>query len=354
MKAVVDDKIPYIRPALEQLVDEVVYLPGQDIGPADVQDADILLVRTRTRCDRSLLHGSRVCFVGTATIGFDHLDPVYLEGAGITWTNCPGCNATSVAQYVRNSLLLWAKHTRRHLASFTVGIVGVGHVGRAVREALLPWGCRILLNDPPRAAQEGEAAFVGLDEIANRCDVICLHTPLVTGGPHPTFHLVDDSLLRCLKRRPLLLNAGRGEVVDNAALEQALDEGRIAQAVIDTWEGEPKLRRSLLEKVFIGTPHIAGYSTDGKANASRMTLEALARWMGRTPDFQILPPALPQGLERPPTPAGQVLALYNPLEDSRRLKERPDAFEHLRGHYPLRREIWDRGLPGVHKTALSV
>ena len=273
MKAVADDKIPFLRPALEQLVDEVVYLPGEDIGPADVQDADILLVRTRTRCDRRLLQGSRVRFIATATIGFDHLDPAYLQEAGITWTNCPGCNATSVAQYVRNSLLLWARHTGHPIASFTVGIVGVGHVGRAVHEALKPWGCRVLLNDPPRAAQEGPAGFVPLDEVARRCDVICLHTPLTNTGPHPTHHLVDDCFLHALQRRPLLLNAGRGEVVDNAALEQALDEGRIAQAVVDTWEGEPNLRRSLLRKVFIGTPHIAGYSADGKANASRMTLD---------------------------------------------------------------------------------
>ncbi len=338
MKIIVDDKIPYIRGQVERLADEVVYLPGAAIAPDDVRDADALIVRTRTKCNRQLLEGSRVRFIATATIGFDHLDIDYLRQAGILWTNCPGCNATSVAQYVRNSLLLWAQHKGIDLATLTVGIVGVGHVGTAVRQALQPLGCRLLLNDPPRAEREGSKGFSTLQELQRQCDVITIHTPLVRDGKYPTLHLVDDAFLHALPRCPLVVNSGRGEVVDNEALERALDEKRIAQAIIDTWEGEPALRRSLLPKVFIGTPHIAGYSADGKANATRMSLEALARWMCSDAAFDVQPPALPADFVLPADPWQRALALYNPMDDSRCLKAHPEDFERQRGDYPLRRE----------------
>ncbi len=338
MKIIVDDKIPYIKGQVERLTNEVVYLPGAAIAPDDVRDADALIVRTRTHCNRRLLEGSRVRFIATATIGFDHLDTDYLRQAGVLWTNCPGCNATSVAQYVRNSLLLWAQHRGISLESLTIGIVGVGHVGTAVCRALQPLGCRLLLNDPPRAEREGAAGFSSLQELQQQCDVITIHTPLVRDGKHPTMHLVDDAFLHALPRCPLVINSGRGEVVDNEALERALDEGRIAQAIIDTWENEPALRRSLLQKVFIGTPHIAGYSADGKANATRMSLEALARWMGRDTDFDVQPPALPADFVLPADPWQRALALYNPMGDSQRLKANPESFERQRGDYPLRRE----------------
>ncbi len=338
MKIIVDDKIPYIKGQVERLADEVVYLPGAAITADDVRDADALLVRTRTHCNSHLLEGSRVRFVATATIGFDHLDTDFLREAGILWTNCPGCNATSVGQYVRNSLLLWAQHKGTSPDSLTVGIIGVGHVGTAVYQALQPLGCRLLLNDPPRAEREGTAGFSTLQELQQQCDVITIHTPLVRDGKHPTMHLVDDAFLHALPRCPLLINSGRGEVVDNEALERALDEGRIAQAIVDTWENEPALRHSLLQKVFIGTPHIAGYSADGKANATRMSLEALARWMGSDATFDVQPPALPADITLPADPWQRALALYNPMDDSRRLKAHPEDFEKQRGDYPLRRE----------------
>ncbi len=339
MKIIVDDKIPYINGQVECLADDVVYLPGAAITADDVRDADALLVRTRTHCNRQLLEGSRVRFIATATIGFDHLDTDYLRQAGILWTNCPGCNATSVAQYVRNSLLLWAQHRDISPESLTVGIIGVGHVGTAVHQALLPLGCRLLLNDPPRAEREGTEGFSTLQELQQQCDVITIHTPLIRDGKYPTMHLVDDAFLHDLPRCPLLINSGRGEVVDNEALEFALDEGRIAQAIVDTWEGEPALRQSLLQKVFIGTPHIAGYSADGKANATRMSLEALARWMGKETAFDVQPPALPADFVLPEDPWQRALALYNPMNDSRRLKANPEGFEKQRGDYPLRREM---------------
>lgn len=346
-KIVIDNKIPYIKGLAEQLANKVVYLPGAEISAKDVKDADILIVRTRTLCNAALLAGSRVRFIATATIGFDHLDVDYLKEAGIQWTNCPGCNATSVGQYVHNSLLLWAMEKGVNLSSLCVGIVGVGNVGRAVLEALRPLGCRILLNDPPRAEAESAEGFSTLEELQAQCDVITIHTPLTHAEPHPTFHLFDDSVLHQLSRRPLLINCGRGEVVDNEALEAALDEGRITQAIIDTWENEPHIRLSLLEKVFLGTPHIAGYSADGKANATRMSLEAVRNFLlqhgnlGKEQQEALqslcFPITLPQATPRPDAPS-PALALYNPQEDSERLKAAPHLFEKLRGDYPLRRE----------------
>ena len=318
MRIVVDDKIPYIRGKVERLADEVTYLPGSEIGPEEVRDADVLIVRTRTRCDRRLLAGSNVRFVVTATIGFDHLDIGFLREAGIQWTNCPGCNAGSVAQYVRNSLLVLEQRGLVSLREASVGIVGYGHVGRAVERALRPLVGRLLLNDP----------FLGLTDDVRGCDVITLHTPLTHDGLYPTFHLIDDGFLHEVRKRPILINAARGGVVDEGALERALDEGRIRQAVIDTWEGEPHINRSLLGKVCIATPHIAGYSADGKANATRMSLAAVARFCGKEAPSVLLPPS-------PPAPD---LTKYNPLDDSQKLKADPEGFERQRGDYPVRRE----------------
>lgn len=338
MKAVCDDKIPFIRPALDELMDEVAYLPGNRITAGDVRDAEVLIVRTRTRCDRSLLEGSRVRFIATATIGFDHLDTDYLHEAGIQWVNCPGCNATSVAQYVRNSLILWSRHTGCDLSRLTAGVVGVGHVGKEVVKALETLGCRVLLNDPPRAEKEGGSRFVTLGQIAREANIITIHTPLTRGGQWPTHHMIDGRFFHALGHRPLLINSARGEVVDNEALEAALDDGRIRQAVIDTWENEPDIRLSLLKKVFIGTPHIAGYSADGKANATRMVLKALCHYLGRPFTFSIVPPLLPDAGKLPASSEDRALALYNPKRDSDLLKSCPEGFERQRGNYPLRRE----------------
>lgn len=324
MKVVVDDKIPFIQGQVERLADEVVYLPGAAIGPADVRDADALLVRTRTQCNAQLLKDSRVRFVATATIGYDHLDTHYLDEAGIQWTNCPGCNATSVAQYVRNALMEAERAGLVSLSQATLGIVGYGHVGRAVGQALRPYVKRIVVNDPPLSILQAT-----LQDIAASCDIITLHTPLTTDGLYPTWHLVDGPLLQSLQRCPVIINAARGGVVDEEALLQALDKRLVRQAIIDTWEGEPAINPTLLRQAFIATPHIAGYSADGKANATQMTLEALAQWMGREIQFHIQPPLASDS---------RTGLRYSPLEDSEKLKADPAGFELQRGKYPLRRE----------------
>ena len=337
MRVVVDDKIPYLKGILESYGIETIYLPGSIIRPTDVKQADALIVRTRTRCDEALLRGSSVRFIATATIGFDHLDTRYLEKAGITWTNCPGCNAASVAQYVQCALLVLQQEGVLTLKSATVGIVGVGHVGKQVEQSVRKLGCKVLLNDPPRQ-NAGETGFVSLSEIASNCDVITLHTPLVRDGQWPTEHLIDRQTLRTFSRHPVLINSGRGEVVDNRALLEALHEGIVRQAVIDTWENEPDILRPLLDKVILGTPHIAGYSADGKANATRMSLEAFCRFFHLPVTFHIEPPALPVKPGCTLRQDEMPLWFYDPRRDSMALKAHPDQFEQLRGNYPLRRE----------------
>ncbi len=346
MKIVVDDKIPFIREAMAQIADQVVYRPGRDICPDDLKDADALVIRTRTRCDASLLQGSKVSFIATATIGYDHLDTDYLKQAHIAWTNCPGCNASSVGQYLRSCLLLLEKEKGCDLSQTTVGLVGVGHVGHAVIEAIRPLGVRILLNDPPQAEallQSGKpaTAFLSLEELQARCDIISFHTPLILSGTHPTFHLADEKFFKALRRKPVIINTSRGAVIDNADLLQALQRGCIKDAIIDTWENEPDINLELLHHIYIGTPHIAGYSADGKANATRMALTALCRHFQIPATFQIHAPKLPRkAIPRPDAPEKELaLELYNPHADSLKLKAHPDQFEELRGNYPLRREI---------------
>ena len=323
MKVIIDHKIPYIKEAIEKIADDVVYLPGNAFTKEDVKDADALIVRTRTKCNRELLEGSQVKFIATATIGYDHIDTEYCREVGITWTNCPGCNAGSVEQYVHSALLLLEEKKGLDLKNATIGVVGVGHVGSRVARMAEELGMKVLLNDPPRAEQ-GESGFVDLATIARECDVITFHTPLNREGIYRTYHLVDEDFLFSLERTPFVINSSRGEVVDTASLLVALAAGKVKAAVVDTWEYEPRISRELMEVAFLATPHIAGYSADGKANATRMSLEALCRFFGIEANFCILPPEGPKG--------------YNPTQDSEWLKASPEKFEWFRGNYPLRRE----------------
>ena len=378
LRLVIDDKIPFIREAAARL-GECIFLPGAAITADDVREADVLITRTRTQVNRALLEGSKVQLVVTATIGHDHIDKAYLAEKGIAWHNCPGCNARSVAQYVRNSLWIAAAegcfgancpttdknlgnlpHSTAHnvacskafdptsasfcatLRGLTVGIVGVGHVGTAVAEILAAEGCRVLRCDPPK----GEPHT--LADLAREADVISLHTPLTFEGEHATFHLADRSFFESLQRCRVFVNAARGECADTAAVEWALSEGKIRAAVIDTWENEPHISASLLRAALIATPHVAGYSADGKANGTRMSLEAVARHFGLDAHFELPAPTLPAGFvygalpttltHQLPERALAQLRLYNPLTDTERLRAAPEDFEQQRGNYPLRRE----------------
>ena len=339
MKIVVDDKIPYIRETICQLADEVVFLSGAAITADDVKDADVLVVRTRTRCNQQLLEGSKVQLVVTATIGYDHIDTQWLQTAGIRWTNCPGCTSGSVAQYIECSLLLLEQQKGLSLCQSTIGIVGCGHVGSKVKAVAERLGMRVLVCDPPLASTPSPLTshFVSLDEIERNSDIITFHVPLTKEGDYATWHLADDDFFHRLSRVPYIINTSRGEVVDNKALLLAIEEGRVRDAIIDVWENEPHPDATLLDKVFIGTPHIAGYSADGKTNADNMVIDAICQQFGLSHPGLIAPPALPNDFHY----TGNPLELYNPMDDSQKLKAEPSHFEQLRNNYPLRREKFD-------------
>lgn len=338
MKIIIDNKIPYIEEAAQKIADEVVYAPGKDFTPELIRDADALIIRTRTHCNRELLEGSRVKFIATATIGFDHIDTDYCKQAGIEWTNAPGCNSASVAQYVQSSLLIWKATKGLQLDKLTIGIVGVGNVGSKVAKVAQDFGMRVLLNDLPREEKEGNAGFASLKRIAEECDIITFHVPLYKEGNYKTYHLADEFFFHSLKRKPLIINTSRGEVIETNALLKALNDPSISDAIIDVWEHEPNIDRELLDKVIIGTPHIAGYSADGKANATRMSLDAVCKFFDLKGEYTINAPAPASSIIHARNHEEAILQMYDPTEDSNRLKSQPEQFETLRGDYPLRRE----------------
>ena len=220
----------------------------------------------------------------------------------------------------------------------TIGIVGVGNVGIKVAKVARELGMRVLLNDLPREEKEGSTNFCSLQFLAEECDVITFHVPLYKEGKYKTYHLADGNFFRSLQRRPVVINTSRGEVIETNALLEAINNGTISDAVIDVWEHEPEINRELLEKVLIGTPHIAGYSADGKANATRMSLDSICRFFHLGATYEITPPAPSSSLIEAKDHEEALLKMYNPIEDSNRLKSHPELFETLRGDYPLRRE----------------
>ncbi len=358
MKIVIDAHIPYLHGVLDAYAD-VVYVPAEKIDNASIKDADVLIIRTPTKCTPALLEGSKCKFIMTASIGIDHIDTDYCLQHGIMWRNSPGCNAYSVAQYVLSSLLLYCDKYSLSPSNLTVGVVGVGNVGKAVCDYLSKAGFKLLLNDPPRAEREGEAGFVSLDEIASRCDVITLHTPLIKGGNHPTKHLADSEFFNSLARKPLFVNSARGGVTDDKALLQAKLDGKISDFVIDTWENEPNgIYTPLIEEAFIATSHIAGYSDDGKFNGSQTSVEEVAKFLGV--DIEFTPNrAEPENCvidlsNSTKVLLDAVLATYNPLEDFERLRQNPSNFERLRVEYPFRREFGAYKVIGADNSNLSI
>lgn len=337
MKIIADNKIPFIKEAIEKLADGAIYVPGKEFTPELVKDADALIIRTRTLCNRELLEGSKVQFIATATIGFDHIDTDYCQRAGIAWANAPGCNSGSVAQYLHSVLLLMQQKGKK-LSDMTIGIVGAGNVGIKIKDVVQRLGMRVLLNDLPREDKEGSIGFSSLQTLAEECDVITFHVPLYKEGKYKTFHLADAAFFRSLQRRPVIINTSRGEVIETAALLEAIDKGQISDAIIDVWENEPDINLTLLYKVFIGTPHIAGYSADGKANATRMSLDSLCHHFGIKADYNIVPPKPENPVIIAKTEAEAYLQMYDPRKDCEALRTTPELFEKLRGDYPLRRE----------------
>lgn len=329
MKIIADNNIPFLRGRLEPVA-EVVYVDQAGFTPAIVKDADALLIRTRTRCDEALLDGSAVRLVATATIGMDQIDLDWCAAAGITVRNAPGCNAPGVAQYVWASLLRLGFDPQRH----TLGLVGCGNVGSIVRDWGLRLGARVLVSDPPKEERGEAGEYVALNELLRHSDAVTLHTPLTRAGSHPTFHLIGERELSLIGDGKILVNAARGPVVDFAALRPHVLSGRL-RAVIDTWEGEPKVDRDLLDAVEYGTFHIAGYSLQGKQRATRMVLEAVEDTFGVSIDKSGLAPAYtePESLT-----AELITDSYDPAGDTAALRDAPEAFDTLRAAYHYRPE----------------
>ncbi len=355
MLIVADENIPLLDSFFGD-IGEIRRVSGRSMSNEDVRDADIVLVRSVTRVNRELLEGSRVRFVGTTTIGTDHVDLDWLEAAGIRFSAAPGCNANSVAEYVLSVLSLHAE--RRGLADWSqlsVGIVGVGNVGGELAHKLERLGFDVRLCDPPRAdREEDDQEFVSLEE-AMKCDVVSLHTPLTREGDHPTLHMIGHPELEALGANQLLINAGRGEVIDSSALLTRLDQGNAPTVALDVWEQEPRIHPELVDRVWLATPHIAGYSLEGKVQGTEMIYQSLSQFLGlpvRKKAGQFLPePALSKisftsSADEEDAIRIALRACYDPRPDDARLRnamtgsveERGAAFDRLRRDYPVRRE----------------
>ena len=347
-RIIADNKIPFLGGVLEPYAD-VAYLPGAGITRADVAGADALLVRTRTRCDAGLLRGSRLRMIATATIGYDHIDAAYCEANNIRWVNAPGCNASSVQHYIAAAIVTWANERGARLSETTLGVIGAGNVGSKVAKAGEALGMRVILNDPPRADKEGTGQFAALDELLRESDIVTCHTPLTRTGPYPTWRLASRPFFGQMKEGAVYINSSRGAVTDSNALKHAM-QAKLSACILDVWEGEPQPDPLLLEQAFLATPHIAGYSADGKANGTAACVREASRFFDIPSLSGWYPPAIPP----PPMPTRlfidcegksseqiffeAVTHTYPIWEDSCRLKQSPERFEQLRSDYWIRRE----------------
>ena len=342
MKIVADKDVPFLNGVFEPYA-EVVYKRGSDIGPDDVKDADALITRTRTRCDAALLEGSSVKIIASATIGTDHVDHEWCDARGIVVRNAPGCNAGGVMEYVFCALYAVAARKAIPLTGKTLGIVGVGHVGRRIESMGRRLGFKILLCDPPRAAAEGSFGFCSLDTLLASSDIVTLHVPL----DDSTRGMASAAFFKKMKPGAFFINASRGEVVDDAALLHAIPH--LGPVIIDTWNNEPDINRNLLDAVDIATPHIAGYSYQGKQNGTAAAVRAIAHYFGITPLFEFFPVTdVPENeavkLDLQGKNQGEIASVlsynYPIYTDDFLFRIDPSAFERLRAEYRYRREFY--------------
>lgn len=329
---IIESNIPFSRGLFDNVA-RVEYLPPQQITAQAMANADALVTRTRTRCDRSLLEGSGCKIIASATIGLDHVDTEWCSEAGIAVRNAPGCNAPAVAQYVLASVI---KAYGADLSGLTLGIVGAGHVGSIVQRWAKHLGMNVLACDPPRAEAEGPGEFCDMQRIALESDIITVHTPYTRNGKYATHHLLSHEFMQSLRKAPMVINSARGAIADTQAVKQAIKDGKISRAVIDCWEGEPAIDRELLDLAYIATPHIAGYSREGKIRATAMAAGAVAEILGLpVPQLDVPVP----GHAPATVTAEAVAASYDPMEDTLALRARPELFEQLRNGYNLRTEV---------------
>ena len=342
MKIVADNKVPFLKGVFEPFA-EVVYIEGGKITHDDIVDADAMVIRTRTRCDAALLEGTKVQMIATATIGMDHIDLDYCANRGIEVYNAEGCNAGGVMQYVFSALYGVAARKAIKLDDFTFGIVGVGHVGKMIEKMARYLGFNVLRCDPPRAEAEGPEGFCSLEYLLANSQIVSMHVPLDS----TTRNMADKSFFDLMPVGSIFINASRGEVVDEDALMQSLP--KFGAVIIDTWKNEPNINEALVDMVDIATPHIAGYSYQGKQNGTAASVQAVARHFGFEPLYDFYPEADKVGhepllLDLKGKKQGEVAAVfqynYPIFTDDFRLRMEPGNFERMRSEYQYRREIY--------------
>lgn len=345
MRVVADDKIPFLEGKLEPFA-SVMYKPGDQISNADLLNADALLVRSITLCDKHLLENTTIRFIGSATIGDDHIDKSFCESEKINWSTAKGCNAEAVNQYVQAAILKLSGDLNVKLQSLTLAVIGVGNIGQKVCDSAQALGMKVLPYDPPRAEAEKGIQFASLEQVFNEADMISLHVPLTKSGDHKTQHMLNSWFLNAFKKPISLINSSRGAVVDTDALIAAKKSGRIKALAIDVWEHEPNLNLELLIMSNISTPHIAGYSELGKKRGTSMTIQSLSDFF----NLEINEKSREDYHRRKPISfdcknlnsnqiLGNVLQLsYDIAQDSNSLKDNPAQFQELRRKYKFRYE----------------
>lgn len=342
LKIVADKAIPFLEGVFDPYAD-MTYLPGDKIGPEDVKDADVLMVRTRTKCNADLLEGSKVKFIATATIGTDHIDFPYCDSKGIVVRNAPGCNAGGVMEYVFSALYGLASRKSISLQGDTIGIIGVGHVGSLIERMGRALGFKILKCDPPRAEAEGSFGFCDLEYLLQNSQIVTLHVPL----DETTRGMANREFFSLMQPGAFFINAARGEVVCDDALKAAIP--KLGPVIIDTWNHEPDIDLDLMDKVAIATPHIAGYSYQGKQNGTAAAVRAVAHYFGITELYEFFPKTdLPENeavkLDLKDLNQGEIASVlqynYPIFTDDFMLRLNPENFDKLRSEYNYRREVY--------------
>jgi erythronate-4-phosphate dehydrogenase len=370
MKIIADANIPFVQQCFSSL-GEVEVLPGRMITADSVRNADVLLVRSVTPVNSELLEASKVRFVGAATIGFEHVDTDYLQKNNIAFASAPGSNANSVAEYIIAALLSVGNKLQIELIGKSIGIIGVGNCGSRVAQKCAALGIKVFLNDPPLQRQTNDPKYLPIERLFD-CDFITLHTPLSSEGLDKTFHLADVEFFESLKADCVFINTSRGGVVETSALKKTIISGKLKAVVLDVWENEPNIDTELLRMVDIGTPHIAGYSLDGKVAGMIMIYKAVCEHFGLDPKFdtESFLPAPAVGEIRVDLGDGQeqniihetvqqVYAIGRDDFNTREIlmvpeTERGKFFDDLRKNYPVRREFQNTKIACTDKIVANI
>ncbi len=347
IKIVIDSAIPFIKDVFDNVA-FVEYYAGDKISSEIVRDADVLIIRTRTKCNSTLLDGSKVSLICTATIGFDHIDRNYCQTKGIKWYSMAGCNSNSVAQYVLAAIAFLHKRKSFEFNNLIVGVVGMGNVGSKIVRYCRSLGIKVLINDP-LLLNHDIMDLVSFDELLSMSDIITFHVPLQKEGEYPTYHMINNQSFKNIKKGAILINTSRGEIVNEEDLVDLINKKIIGDVVLDVWENEPHINLQLLEKSIISTSHIAGYSADGKWNGTVGSIQRVSEYFGfKDIESRIQRPLLPinpiieiecgnRSLEN--IFSDVILKTYSIEADSDRLKFNTNNFETLRNKYPNRREF---------------